>query len=535
MEKPVNQPIIKKALNKDEAAKLEEVFKNAPAAAEFNSATVQQSKNADGSSTFTLNFRQTLKDRLLLELALLKADSRCSSSQRESLTAFHGYISGTVQEIRAERVKESIHLNVYPFPKVREADTEWTEKIKEILDEEPVKVLLRRLLPAEPLKRKRKKPDGIASTDSITISTAYIQQNFNTPKRRQAEQLLLPLTAAKADARQTGIELKKDFKSYGIELNYTQEVAVKALLQALTHTNYNGNTSKIEAADVLPKFADSAELPSAKLPAFKNIRSLPRVQITQQQYLELCGIDREKQSEKQNAIEALTFLGREQFVFWWQRVVMERVTIKNKRGVNIDRWKAAVNEDGSAKLEDVYTTGTLFYIKEIKDEKTDLLKYYEVSPSPVLLDSITEQAGQKRSFIYYPLKLERDIQQKTGKRLKKLEAKLMLWLTWKFEEQRQHRLTLKNYNNDAALAKLTDTPQLEEIDWKALAIELNVPESQLKKKQKTVYKRLQSAYEIAQKAGFIKDYKLEKDGTVQLYFNAEAYHLPHWQKEQLTP
>lgn len=529
--------IIRKELTPEAEAKLDEVFKKAQPAAHFEGAELKQQKNADGSTTFTLNFRQKLKDRLLLELALLKADSRATEEQKELLNAFYGYIKATVQDIKAVKIKNGTQLNLYAYPEVLQADAEWQDKIKEILEEAPVKSILNRLLPDKRKKKKDIRPDGIpSSVDNITYSTAYVQQHFNTPKRRQAQQAVLPLTAAEDYARKTGIALqdkkKNELTEYGIELTEWQDKAVKALLQAFTATNYKGNTDSIYADELLPNYRKTAAAPSSDIPAFKNIDKLPRIRLTQAQYLELCGVDREKQSDKQNALEALNFLATEQFVFWWQRLIMEKVTYE-KHGKKRTKRQEARDADGTPLLEDVSATGNLFYIKRVNHKDVDTLNYYEISPSPVMLDRLNERYGDSTDFLIYPYKLEREIQQNTGKRLKKLEAKFMLWLTWKHEEQRKNREAIKRHGNEAALSKLPELPEKETIDWKALAIELNVPDSQLKKKQKTVYKRLESAYMIAQKAGFLKGYELEKDGTVRLFFNSAAYHIPDWQRKKI--
>jgi hypothetical protein len=525
--------IIRKALTPEEAAKLDEVFKNAPTVANFEHAEIKQQKNTDGSASFTLNFRQRLKDRLLLELALLKGSSNFTEQQKELLTAFHGYIKATVEDIKAVKIKDGTQLNLYPYPEVLQTDAEWQYKIKEILDEAPVKSILSRLLPEKRRKKKDIIPDGIpSSVDNITYSTAYVQQHFNTPKRRQAQQAVLPLAAAEDYAQKTGIALqdkkKNELTKYGIELTEWQDKAVKAISQAFTATDYKGNTDSIYADELLPK----ADALTADIPAFKNIDKLPRIRLTQAQYLELCGVDKEKQSDKQNALEALNFLGTEQFVFWWQRLIMEKITYSDKTGKKRTKKQEARHADGTPQLEDVTAIGTLYYIKRVNHKDIDTLNYYEIAPSPVMLDRLNERYGDSADFLIYPYKLEREIQQTTGKRLKKLEAKFMLWLTWKYEEQRKYRLTLARHGNEAALSKLPERPEKVEIDWKGLAIELNVPDSQLKKKQKTVYKRLESAYIIAQKAGFLKEYKLEKDGTIKLFFNSAAYFIPDWQKEK---
>ncbi len=523
-------------LTPEEAAAIDRALDRAPKAFGHESAEIGQVKRKpDGSVSFSLKIRQTLKDRLLQALFALYNSEQVTEQERAELKEQHAFLLETLMAVRRKREQGEYRLEFEPYPEAITEDPEkervYFARLWAVLNSGHVNGLLGYLLPRRGRKREEQGPAA------IKVSASYLQNRLNTGKK--AGQLPLPFDAAKDDAAKTGITLQegKEFREYGIQLTVAQHDAVNAVLSALHGTNYEGNTDKRPVRELLPAFSsDYGALPEEALLAFKNTGSnLPAVRITQREYLRLCGLEEDgsgnfPQSAKEEAIKALKFIAQEQFVYWWERTKKRTYYEEQGEGKSKRRIKrTGVERDANGKpiIEQVYAVGTMFYVKEITDPATQRLEYYEISPHPVMLDRLKDTQHTSMHYIYYPLRLEKEVQKRTGKRLKKIEAQLLLWLAWKYEEERRNRQALKRNGNEEALAKKGgEIPTVQVIDWKQLARELKEPESQLQKKQKTVYSRLQAAYDIAVAAGFLKGYERGPDGIDRLYYNPDAYRKP---------
>lgn len=536
--------IIRKALTPEQAKQMQEIIKNAPKAAAFEHAELKQTKEADGSTSFSLSFRQSFKDRLLLAISLLR--NKVTPEEAATLTEQHAFIRDTVEAFQLQPEEDGRRtLRTYPKPELLDGEgaaAAYRARLNEILSAELIQGAIRQLfyeLEKTQKTRRKKTTEGIGYAAGVLLSKPYIEQQLQTERRKKAAQQRLPFDEAKDYAKKTGIELKPDeeraaanFQQYGIALTVAQDHAVKALLSAFTSTDYKGNAEPQPVTDLLPKYADSIDYinPAEDLLAWKNIGStVPRLRFTRAEYLRLYGIERQdgtasSQSKIAEALDALQFVSTRQWVFYWERPKTERQVITQKGGRKKYAYTVIRNTDGSPQMEEVRETGTLFRLLEVKDkDKPDQLAYYEITPAAVVLDMLRSGTKGMKSYVYYPLELERQAVKNTKKkRLSKIEGKLLLWLAYQFEEKRRNRKSLEGWGNEAALAK--KGPQdLIRIDWKELAAELNEPESQIKKKPKQVYKRLQAAYEIAVKANFLTKFEREGTGIDSLYFNPEAF------------
>ena len=508
---------------------------------------VHTEENEDGTVTNTVrvNFGHSLLQTLWFYVGQMLTSGRLSEEKKQELEANAKVLERLLSDIKVKpgrkkkNGKTEVQLVLTPKDEGEGAE-QWLKEVTEALYSPTIKTILSYLLSkftegggggGGGNTAPEQLTDGEA--DEILYSDAALQQNFDIPSGQQLR--LLPMETAEGWAKEGGVSIERQIDSYGINLNEGQLNVLKAILGAFTATDYKGNTGRLplEESGRIPKYKEDPDSIKSAFRVLQNskIKTLPQIQITQAELFRRCGIKSEDRSLRQRALEDLAFLGREQFVFWWQRFVKKEVKLDVKRGkgqhVKLDVVRD--KETGEAEKEDVYEVGTLLRVKEVRDEKTLELKYYEIAPSLVMLEHFT--SGH---FVYYPYRLERELRMKTGKRLKKYEALLLLWLALKFETERRRRIALKRHGNLVALAKAGgEIPKETAIDWQELARQLKMPETLLIKNKKKGRGMIERACSIAAKAGFLTGYEIDGTGTIKLVFSPLAYKLPDAQKKLL--
>lgn len=508
---------------------------------------VHTEENEDGTVTNTVrvNFGHSLLQTLWFYVGQMLTSGRLSEEKKQELEANAKVLERLLSDIKVKpgrkkkNGKTEVQLVLTPKDEGEGAE-QWLKEVTEALYSPTIKTILSYLLSkfnggggggGGGNTAPEQLTDGEA--DEILYSDAALQQNFDITSGQQLR--LLPMETAEGWAKEGGVSIERQIDSYGINLNEGQLNVLKAILGAFTATDYKGNTGRLplEESGRIPKYKEDPDSIKSAFRVLQNskIKTLPQIQITQAELFRRCGIKSEDRSLRQRALEDLAFLGREQFVFWWQRFVKKEVKLDVRRGkgqhVKLDVVRD--KETGEAEKEDVYEVGTLLRVKEVRDEKTLELKYYEIAPSLVMLEHFT--SGH---FVYYPYRLERELRMKTGKRLKKYEALLLLWLALKFETERRRRIALKRHGNLVALAKAGgEIPKETAIDWQELARQLKMPETLLIKNKKKGRGMIERACSIAAKAGFLTGYEIDGTGTIKLVFSPLAYKLPDAQKKLL--
>ena len=178
----------------------------------------------------------------------------------------------------------------------------------------------------------------------------------------------------------TGLNLTNRPQNYGVVLNQAQRNVFEGILKAFTDTNYKGDEQKDKATALKEVYSDtktSAEtLVKGDNAPYRNIETIPVVKLTQAQIIDLSGyeLNKQRQGDKQDVIEALSFLATNQFCFYWVR-------LKTENG------KPVKDKNGDYVKEEVMEVGTLLRIKTVRDQ-TGLLQYYEIQPSAPLLDQV---------------------------------------------------------------------------------------------------------------------------------------------------
>lgn len=302
----------------------------------------------------------------------------------------------------------------------------------------------------------------------------------------------------------TGLKIKdSNPDSFGVVLNVSQMKVFEGIVKAFSETNYKGD-QEISTNESLKQLAgldiNSGAAREKIAKAYKDKPTLPVVQITQSELLELSGYSRSFK-DKTECIEALNYLGSQQFCFFWKRLVSD-----NKGNPIRD------SKSGKWAKEEVMEVGTLFRIKYIKEEGVNELKYYEIHPSAALIDQIDNY------FLMIPYNWREEVKQITGNRGSKYTYEFLIWLRLKFEEIRRH-------NNRKGRAKPKPRKFEIPVTWEEIAIALGMPETIYKANRLRGKKIIDKAYSVAIKLGYLL--KVEDTGAGDLlYLNEDYYPQP---------
>jgi hypothetical protein len=298
----------------------------------------------------------------------------------------------------------------------------------------------------------------------------------------------------------TGLSITNKPESYGVVLNQAQRKVFEGILKAFTDTNYKGD-KEIDKFTSLQEVMNtgSGTMREAIKKPYQNIDKIPVVKLTQAQIIGLSGYDlkSQRQGDKQDVIEALSFLATNQFCFYWVRLKTEKgKPVKDKRG----DWVK----------EEVMEVGTLLRIKTVRDQ-TGLLQYYEIHPSAPLIDQVNSY------FLLVPNNWRDEVKELTGKRASSYTYELLFWLRLQYEQIRRYNKSGGKYRKPK-LFKITKS-------WEDVAIALKMPESMYKANRKRASKIIQEAYSVAIKLGYLVS--VDNNGATDiLYLNEDYYPKP---------
>jgi len=298
----------------------------------------------------------------------------------------------------------------------------------------------------------------------------------------------------------TGLNLTNRPTNYGVVLNQAQRKVFEGILKAFTDTNYKGDEQKDKATAFREVYSDTET--SAKTlvkgdnAPYKYIETIPVVKLTQAEVINLSGYDlsKQRQGDKQDVIEALSFLATNQFCFYWIRLKTEKgEPVKDKSGDNVK--------------EEVMEVGTLLRIKTVRDQ-TGLLQYYEIQPSAPLLDQVNNY------FLLVPNNWRDEVKQLTGKRASSYTYKLLLWLRLQYER-------IRMYNKGGGTNRKPKPFKISK-SWEDVAIALKMPDTMYKANRKRASKIIQEAYSVAIELGYLV--KVENNGATDILYLNESYY-----------
>ena len=301
----------------------------------------------------------------------------------------------------------------------------------------------------------------------------------------------------------TGLNLTNRPTNYGVVLNQAQMRVFEGILKAFTDTNYKGDEQKDKATALGEVYAITETagktLVKGENAPYRNIDAIPVVKLTQAQVIELSGYDlkSQRQGDKQDVMEALSFLSTNQFCFYWVRM-------KTENG------KPVKDKNGGYIKEEVMEVGTLLRTRIVRDQ-TGRLQYYEIQPSAPLLDQVNNY------FLLVPNNWRDEVKRITGKRASSYTYEFLLWLRLQHEQ-------IRRYNSKRGRGKKIK-PYIIKRRWEDIAIALKMPGSMYKANRKRASKIIQEAYSVAIKLGYLL--KVDSDGaTDMLYINEDNYPKP---------
>jgi hypothetical protein len=304
-----------------------------------------------------------------------------------------------------------------------------------------------------------------------------------------------------AFSRATGLSITNRPDSYGVVLNQSQRRVLEGILKAFTDSNYKGDEEigkdkALEGVYTLNKQTAEELIFKSNAP-YKNIDAIPVVKLTQAQIIDLSGYDlkSQRQGDKQDVIEALSFLATNQFCFYWVRRKAEK-------------GKSVKDKSGAYVKEEVMEVGTLLRIKTVRDQ-AGLLQYYEIHPSAPLLDQVNNY------FLLVPNNWRGEVKELTGKRASSYTYEFLLWLRLQYEQIRRYN----RYNSGKNRKK---KPFIISKSWEDVAIALKMPETMYKANRKRASKIIQEAYSVAIKLGYLV--RVENNGATDILYLNESYY-----------
>jgi len=284
------------------------------------------------------------------------------------------------------------------------------------------------------------------------------------------------------------VDLEREITEFGIDLTDVQSRVMEGILRGFTEMDYKGNAESVPLAEIKEKYA-------GKVPdAYKYVKEIPRIRITQSQLLSWCGVKATNIGGIERALEALKILGTRQYCFYYERLAYDPsgTPLKDNKG----NWKK----------EEVSAVDTLFTVKEVRDKESGFFKYYEIVPSSIFLDQ------RESYFLLIPNNWREEVTQCVGKRkASSYTFKFLLFLMYQYEQRRRKKILPRPYEIRKS--------------WEEIAIALKMPESLYKKNKKRANKMLDGVYSVAKTLGYLESY--ERTSAIDiLRLRDEKYYSP---------
>ena len=315
--------------------------------------------------------------------------------------------------------------------------------------------------------------------------------------------------------QETGLTMGNRPLGWGLDLNVAQQRVTSAILEAFSRDEYQGQIT-LPKEEVLTDPERGPSYAPAKVrsggpstlyrKADRNIPQLPTILLTLAEIVKLAGYDHGRQGDKEKVKEAVAQLGADRYLFYWKR---KAFTIRNRTAV------PERDAQGEHKWEEIVEDGSLFRVKHVLDEQTKELKYFEISPSAVVLDQVSPLYGGNY-FLMVPRDLHVEIQKAVGKG-KKSSSYTFAFLMYLLSEYERHR----------SHAKKGTAPEVRiSKPWEEIAQRIKMPETVWKRNRKTAIANLERVYLVAKELGYLKAYRRGADGVDTLELEPSKYFRP---------
>ena len=267
------------------------------------------------------------------------------------------------------------------------------------------------------------------------------------------------------------VKLEGTIDRFGIDLTEIQSRIMEGILYGFSRTAYKGNVDPT-SKEHLAKLKFSGKIPSS----YKYIQEIPRIRISQSELLEWSGINKQSIASWSRAVEAIQELGRKQYCFYYDRLVLDQdgTPIKEKN----NKWAK----------EEVFSVDTLFSIKEIREKGSGTLKYYEIMPSAIFLDQ------RESYFMFIPLNWREEVKELVGnKKASSYTFRFLLFLRYQYELKRRSKKLKPPY-------KIKWSPE-------EISMAIKMPPSIYLRKKKRATEILDDAYSVAKRLGYLIEYE----------------------------
>jgi hypothetical protein len=322
------------------------------------------------------------------------------------------------------------------------------------------------------------------------------QLNLFTPE--QIEETVKELASS------IGTTLQNTIYTPGVSLTSSELKVWQGIYTAFKRTNYEGDKQKdIHKGGGGQDGISVKEIHRQRDTVYKNISFLPVIVLTQSELLEVSGFNR-THGDKVDCLEALRSLSEKQYFFKWNRLA------KDEKGIP-QREKS-----GQYKMEPISTVETFFKVYTVEDEEGKV-KYYEISPSAVLLDQFRPQYGGE-FFLIVPKDWMEDIK-RLGLKKNKYAPIFLLFLRDQFETIRSNNRKKLSQGAKQRTYSFSKT-------WEEIAETLKMPESLYKKNRKKAKDLITACQKIALELNHLKkiDFAgVDSSSTADIYYLNEEF------------
>lgn len=325
-------------------------------------------------------------------------------------------------------------------------------------------------------------------------------------------------------AKEAGMDLWQRPKGMGLSLNAYQQDTLQGILSAFSDLDYRSD-DMVEAGELLgsPSFeqgthsnartgAGSAGAMYRK--AYANAPRLPRIRLTLAEVVRRAGYDPAHHRDRDKVREALDYLSTACHGFYWHRKAYRRAADGSR--------EPELDAKGKHKAEEVYQVGTLLDVRHVMEEDTKVLKYFEITPSAVVVDQVTEEY-RGPFFLMVPADLRARVKSVIkGRRDSSDPYVFILYLIERYRSK-QASMERKAKERGGKRGEPWNGTYTLKPRWDDLARHLNMTPNVYRRNPSKALGRLDLCYTVAKELGYLKSYSMDGE-HVRLTLDPKAYY-----------
>lgn len=297
--------------------------------------------------------------------------------------------------------------------------------------------------------------------------------------------------------------------------NQAERDVLFGVLKLMTDSDYRGEF-QVPTSQVLNKEFEGRERPVKAQTegfqvasgthiggAYENIESVPFVRISQANLITAIGYNPDSQSDRERVAQAVLTLATKMNFLMWTRF---------KRN---DKGKVVKDRNKRTKFEIVSTFSPVLnvnFVSEQEEGRGLVLRYYEISLSPILLDEVTREYGSIGGgyFLLIPENYNSEIQGAYKKlfpyrsRISPIIQALCFYLRLIVQErQNRERNPFNKFNRERNPYLRTGIQTELRVGHQDLCRRLNISENSLRTQKSRIYQNIEDGIRVAQEIGYI--------------------------------